>query len=65
MSIAVGQAAPDFTLLNQEKKEVKLSDFAGKRNVVLVRASPDEIVRFREEGGLELEPVARFGHRIE
>jgi len=36
MSIAVGQAAPDFTLLNQDKKEVKLSDFAGKKNVVLV-----------------------------
>ena len=36
MSIAVGQTAPDFTLLNQEKKEVNLSDFAGKKNVVLV-----------------------------
>jgi peroxiredoxin len=36
MSIAVGQTAPDFTLMNQEKKEVKLSDFAGKKNVVLV-----------------------------
>ena len=36
MSIAVGQTAPDFTLLNQEKKEVKLSDFAGKKNVVIV-----------------------------
>src|SRR5215831_1004935 len=36
MSISVGQTAPDFTLLNQEKKEVKLSDFAGKKNVVLV-----------------------------
>ncbi|MGB6884917.1 MAG: redoxin domain-containing protein, partial [Candidatus Acidiferrum sp.] len=36
MSIAVGQTAPDFTLLNQDKKEVKLSDFAGKKNVVLV-----------------------------
>ena len=36
MSIAVGQTAPDFTLLNQEKKEVKLSNFAGKKNVVLV-----------------------------
>jgi len=36
MSIAVGQTAPDFTLLNQEKKEVTLSDFAGKKNVVLV-----------------------------
>jgi mycoredoxin-dependent peroxiredoxin len=36
MSIAVGQTAPDFMLLNQEKKEVRLSDFAGKKNVVLV-----------------------------
>jgi len=36
MSIAVGQKAPDFTLQNQDKKEVKLSDFAGKRSVVLV-----------------------------
>jgi peroxiredoxin len=36
MSITMGQTAPDFTLLNQEKKEVKLSDFAGKKNVVLV-----------------------------
>jgi peroxiredoxin len=36
MSITVGQKAPDFTLQNQDKKEVKLSDFAGKKNVVLV-----------------------------
>ena len=36
MSIAVVQTAPDFALLNQEKKDVKLSDFAGKKNVVLV-----------------------------
>jgi mycoredoxin-dependent peroxiredoxin len=36
MSITVGELAPDFTLLNQEKKEVKLSDYAGKKNVVLV-----------------------------
>jgi mycoredoxin-dependent peroxiredoxin len=36
MSITVGQMAPDFVLPNQDKKEVKLSDFAGKRNVVLV-----------------------------
>src|SRR5260370_41116359 len=36
MSIAVGQTAPDFMLLNQEKEEVKLSDFAGRKNVVLV-----------------------------
>jgi cytochrome oxidase Cu insertion factor (SCO1/SenC/PrrC family) len=31
----VGEAAPDFTLLDQNRKEVKLSDFRGKKNVVL------------------------------
>ncbi len=36
MSIAVGSVAPDFTLRDQSQKEVKLSDFAGKKNVVLV-----------------------------
>ena len=36
MSIAVGQMAPDFTLQNQDKQEVKLSDFAEKKNVVIV-----------------------------
>src|SRR5256885_675824 len=36
MAIGVGEKAPDFTLPNQDKKEVKLSDFAGKKNVVLV-----------------------------
>src|SRR5215469_12252455 len=34
--ISVGQAAPDFVLKDQHQKEVKLSDFAGKKNVVLV-----------------------------
>jgi len=36
MPIAVGQPAPDFTLKDQSQKEVKLSDFAGKHNVVLI-----------------------------
>ncbi len=36
MPTAVGQPAPDFTLKDQSQKEIKLSDFAGKRNVVLV-----------------------------
>ncbi len=31
----VGEMAPDFTLLDQNRKEVKLSDFRGKKNVVL------------------------------
>jgi len=36
MGVSVGQAAPDFTLKDQSQKDVKLSDFAGKKNVVLV-----------------------------
>jgi mycoredoxin-dependent peroxiredoxin len=36
MPIAVGQPAPEFALRDQSQKEVKLSDFAGKRNVVLM-----------------------------
>lgn len=36
MTITVGQSAPDFTLKDQSQKEVKLSDFTGKKNVVLV-----------------------------
>src|SRR6201993_3265762 len=36
MSLAVGQTAPDFVLKDQSQKEVKLSDFAGKKKVVLV-----------------------------
>lgn len=36
MPIAAGQPAPDFTLKDQSHKEIKLSDFAGKRNVVLI-----------------------------
>ena len=33
--IKVGDEAPDFTLRDQTGKEVKLSDFRGKKNVVL------------------------------
>src|ERR1700737_4884880 len=36
MAIAVGQPPPEFTLKDQNQKEIKLSDFAGKRNVVLM-----------------------------
>jgi peroxiredoxin len=36
MPIAVGQPAPDFTLKDQNQNEVKLSDFRGKKKVVLV-----------------------------
>src|SRR5271167_3326489 len=36
MAISVGAAAPDFVLKDQRQKEVKLSDFQGKKNVVIV-----------------------------
>jgi peroxiredoxin len=36
MSLSVGQTAPDFKLKDQSQKEVNLSDFAGKKKVVLV-----------------------------
>jgi mycoredoxin-dependent peroxiredoxin len=35
-ALAVGAEAPDFTLKDQNQKDVKLSDFRGKKNVVLV-----------------------------
>lgn len=33
--VKVGQLAPDFKLLDQNRKEVHLSEFRGKKNVVL------------------------------
>src|ERR1700728_4569463 len=36
MTISVGAAAPDFTLKDQNQKDVKLSDFHGKKNVVIM-----------------------------
>jgi peroxiredoxin len=36
MAISVGTTAPDFTLKDQSQKEVKLSEFQGKKNVVLI-----------------------------
>jgi cytochrome oxidase Cu insertion factor (SCO1/SenC/PrrC family) len=35
LSLKVGDPAPDFTLLSDDWKTVKLSDFRGKKNVLL------------------------------
>ncbi len=36
MPLTIGQEAPNFTLKNQFGEEVSLSDFRGKKNVVLI-----------------------------
>ena len=36
MPASVGAPAPEFSLKDQSQKEVKLSDFRGKKRVVLV-----------------------------
>ena len=36
MAISVGSEAPDFSLKDQNQKDVKLSDYRGKKNVVMV-----------------------------
>lgn len=36
MPLSIGQQAPGFTLYDTEKKLVNLSDFAGKKNVLLL-----------------------------
>ena len=36
MPLSAGQAAPEFTLMDQSRKEVKLADFRGKKNVVII-----------------------------
>lgn len=36
MTLKIGSKAPEFTLKDQNQKEIKLSDFAGKKNVVLM-----------------------------
>lgn len=36
MALAVGQRAPDFELKSHNDRTVRLSDYLGKKNVVLV-----------------------------
>ena len=35
MALQVGQIAPDFTLKNHREEVVRLSDYRGKKNVVI------------------------------
>ncbi len=36
MALTIGQAAPDFTLMNQHGESVSLSSFKSKKNVVVI-----------------------------
>jgi mycoredoxin-dependent peroxiredoxin len=36
MPVAVGATAPEFTLKNQDQQDVSLSDFRGRKNVLVV-----------------------------
>jgi peroxiredoxin len=36
MSLSIGSVAPDFALMNTEKKVIKLSEFKGKKNVLVL-----------------------------
>jgi peroxiredoxin len=35
MTPTVGQSAPDFTLKSHDERSIRLSDYRGKKNVVL------------------------------
>lgn len=35
MSLSVGDAAPDFTLFNQDREEVSLNDLKGKKSLIV------------------------------
>jgi peroxiredoxin len=61
MSLSVGQSAPDFTLKDQNQKEVKLSDFAGKKNVVLVFYPLDWSPTCTKEHACFVNDMKRFG----
>src|ERR1022692_5353121 len=36
MTLSVGAAAPEFSLKDQNQREIKLSDYKGKKRVILV-----------------------------
>src|SRR5271163_425499 len=60
MAISVGAAAPDFALKDQSQKEVKLSDFQGKKNVVIVFYPLDWSPVFTNEHACFVNDMKRF-----
>jgi peroxiredoxin len=59
MAIAVGQPAPEFTLRNQDQKDVKLSDYRGK-NVVIMFYPLDWSPVCTDEHACFMSSIAKF-----
>lgn len=60
--LSIGNKAPDFTLKNQAGKEVKLSDFTGKKNVVLYFYPKDDTPGCTREACGFRDQMKRFGN---
>lgn len=63
--IAVGAAAPDFTLPDSEKKDWKLSDFLGKKPVALFFYPLDWSPTCAKENACFSQDLSRFGAHVE
>jgi len=63
--IAVGAAAPDFTLQDSEKKDWKLADFAGKKPVALFFYPLDWSPTCTKENACFSQDLSRFGKNAE
>ena len=63
--IAVGSAAPDFTLPDQDKKDFKLADFVGKKPVALFFYPLDWSPTCTNENKCFTQDLSRFGKYAE
>lgn len=63
--IAAGSVAPDFTLPDQDKKDFKLADFKGKKNVVLFFYPLDWSPTCTKENACFTNDLSRFGKYAE
>ncbi len=63
--IAVGSPAPDFALPDQDKKDFKLADYKGKKNVVLFFYPLDWSPTCTKENACFSSDLSRFGKYAE
>jgi peroxiredoxin len=57
MALAIGNAAPDFELVNQHGEKISLSSYKGKKNVVLI-FYPNKV--FAEQEGYKFQVLSDF-----